>query len=156
MTSRTLARLAGSTVAVLLGTALALPLAGVASAAPALDKDCKDFASQAAAQAYFRANGNRDRLDLDGDGIACENHEYASGGSGAPQRGDGGSTVPASNGGQVGVAPSGSVDAGDGSAAGPAPESEAAGFVLAGFGAVAAAGAAAAVRGGRRPARRDR
>lgn len=41
------------------------------------DKDCPDFATQAAAQAYFEAGGgspiyNFDRLDSDHDGIACE------------------------------------------------------------------------------------
>lgn len=42
------------------------------------DKDCKDFATHAAAQAYFNSKGgsktnNVDNLDSDGDGIACEN-----------------------------------------------------------------------------------
>lgn len=41
------------------------------------DKDCKDFATQAQAQAYFNAKGgspsnNVDDLDRDHDGIACE------------------------------------------------------------------------------------
>lgn len=41
------------------------------------DKDCSDFATQTAAQAYFEANGgsstyNFDRLDSDHDGVACE------------------------------------------------------------------------------------
>ncbi|OGG41600.1 hypothetical protein A2837_00200 [Candidatus Kaiserbacteria bacterium RIFCSPHIGHO2_01_FULL_46_22] len=41
------------------------------------DKDCADFATQAAAQSYFEANGgsstyNYDRLDSDADGTACE------------------------------------------------------------------------------------
>lgn len=41
------------------------------------DKDCGDFTSQADAQRYFEANGggpglNVDRLDDDGDGIACD------------------------------------------------------------------------------------
>lgn len=43
---------------------------------PANDRDCSDFRSQAAAQAFFEANGGpaRDphRLDGDGNGIACE------------------------------------------------------------------------------------
>ncbi len=41
------------------------------------DKDCKDFSSQAEAQAYFNSKGgsasnNVDRLDGDHDGAACE------------------------------------------------------------------------------------
>jgi endonuclease YncB( thermonuclease family) len=44
--------------------------------APAQDRDCGDFATQAAAQAYFVALGgpasDPDRLDGDSDGIACE------------------------------------------------------------------------------------
>jgi peptidoglycan hydrolase-like protein with peptidoglycan-binding domain len=44
---------------------------------PVGDRDCADFISQAEAQAYFEAQGgspsnNVDRLDRDGDGIACE------------------------------------------------------------------------------------
>jgi len=48
------------------------------SAAPLQDKDCKDFATQEEAQAYFDKNGgsatnNVDRLDgNDHDGIVCE------------------------------------------------------------------------------------
>ena len=45
-------------------------------AAPAQDRDCGGFATQAAAQAYFVALGgptyDPDRLDADSDGIACE------------------------------------------------------------------------------------
>ncbi|MDA0165931.1 thermonuclease family protein [Solirubrobacter ginsenosidimutans] len=44
--------------------------------APAQDRDCGHFATQAAAQAYFVALGgptdDPDRLDADSDGIACE------------------------------------------------------------------------------------
>jgi endonuclease YncB( thermonuclease family) len=53
-------------------------LAGVVAvpSAPAQDRDCGDFATQAAAQAYFIARGgpthDPDRLDADSDGIACE------------------------------------------------------------------------------------
>lgn len=41
------------------------------------DKDCKDFSTQAEAQAYFNAGGgspsnNFDGLDRDHDGVACE------------------------------------------------------------------------------------
>jgi endonuclease YncB( thermonuclease family) len=46
------------------------------SSAPARDRDCSRFATQAAAQDYFIALGgpaqDPDRLDGDGDGIACE------------------------------------------------------------------------------------
>jgi len=42
------------------------------------DKDCEDFTTHAQAQSYFISKGgspsyNADRLDSDGDGIACEN-----------------------------------------------------------------------------------
>ena len=38
------------------------------------DRDCRDFATQAEAQAFFEANqpGDPHRLDRDNDGIACE------------------------------------------------------------------------------------
>ncbi|HEX8860141.1 MAG TPA: excalibur calcium-binding domain-containing protein [Actinomycetes bacterium] len=54
-----------------------------ATPAFAADKDCKDFSSQAAAQAYFEAHGgspsnNVDRLDADHDGQACEAFNYGS------------------------------------------------------------------------------
>lgn len=35
-------------------------------------KSCKDFATQAEAQAYFKAH-NAKNLDRDNDGVACEN-----------------------------------------------------------------------------------
>jgi hypothetical protein len=40
------------------------------------DRDCAGFDSQADAQAAFEENGENDpdRLDADGDGIACEDH----------------------------------------------------------------------------------
>ncbi|TQM06254.1 excalibur calcium-binding domain-containing protein [Pseudonocardia kunmingensis] len=39
------------------------------------DRDCPDFATQAAAQAALaRGAGDRERLDADDDGIACERH----------------------------------------------------------------------------------
>jgi hypothetical protein len=50
-----------------------LTLAGPASAAPFTDRDCRDFASQAAAQSALNSNsGDPGRLDVDDDGIACE------------------------------------------------------------------------------------
>lgn len=46
--------------------------------ATAADRDCSDFATQAAAQEYFLSvggpAGDPDRLDADGDGIACESN----------------------------------------------------------------------------------
>ncbi|WP_210503967.1 thermonuclease family protein [Nocardioides xinjiangensis] len=44
--------------------------------ATAADADCADFATQAAAQAFFTAAGPGDphRLDSDGDGVACESN----------------------------------------------------------------------------------
>ena len=54
-------------------TGLAAALAPPGAAA---DRDCPDFANQAAAQTYFLAHGgpakDPDRLDADGDGVACE------------------------------------------------------------------------------------
>lgn len=58
----------------------ALMLGGTSAAlAATTDKDCGDFPSQAAAQAFFVANGPGDphRLDRDNDGKACESHRYA-------------------------------------------------------------------------------
>ena len=62
--------------ATVLATVAALPLAGVASAQPQpTDRDCRDFASQAAAQSALRSHsGDPQRLDSDHDGIACEDH----------------------------------------------------------------------------------
>ena len=60
--------------------ATVLALAPSASAVPAsaADRDCSDFSTQAAAQDYFLALGgpetDPDRLDGDGDGIACEDN----------------------------------------------------------------------------------
>jgi endonuclease YncB( thermonuclease family) len=56
---------------------LATTSAGAAPAAAA-DLDCSDFSTQAAAQSYFLSRGgpssDPDRLDGDGDGIACESN----------------------------------------------------------------------------------
>ncbi|WP_341927309.1 thermonuclease family protein [Nocardioides psychrotolerans] len=53
-------------------------LSSVASPSYAADKDCGDFATQAAAQDYFLDKGgprrDPDRLDSDGDGVACESN----------------------------------------------------------------------------------
>ena len=52
----------------------AIPLAGVASAEPT-DRDCRDFASQAAAQSALRSHsGDPARLDPDANGVACEDY----------------------------------------------------------------------------------
>ena len=62
-----------------LGSALTVAAAvGGASAARAADRDCGDFPNQRAAQDYFISRGgpsqDPDRLDADGDGIACESN----------------------------------------------------------------------------------
>lgn len=67
-------------VAVGVGAVLILGLclgsAAVASPVSMADLDCSDFSSQASAQSYFISRGgpasDPDRLDADGDGIACE------------------------------------------------------------------------------------
>ena len=55
---------------------LAVAPSATASPATAADLDCADFATQAAAQSYFLSRGgpssDPDRLDGDGDGVACE------------------------------------------------------------------------------------
>ena len=62
-------------------TAIAIGLAATgaliaATPAAAADRDCSDFATQAAAQHWFDAHGPGDpaSLDADGDGIACESN----------------------------------------------------------------------------------
>ena len=62
--------------ATVLATVAALPLAGVAAAQPQpTDRDCRDFASQAAAQSALRSHsGDPQRLDSDHNGIACEDY----------------------------------------------------------------------------------
>jgi hypothetical protein len=60
--------------AAVLAAVAAVPLAGVASAQQ-LDGDCRDFASQAAAQSALRLHsGNPQRLDPDHNGVACEDY----------------------------------------------------------------------------------
>ncbi len=71
--------------------ALALILAFSFAPPAAADRDCADFATQAQAQAHFEAGGgspryNFDRLDADGDGIACELLPVGSLGPTAPLR----------------------------------------------------------------------
>src|SRR5690349_7082055 len=56
--------------------ALGLGLPAPAPASAVVDRDCGDFASQAAAQRFFLNAGAGDphRLDDDGDGVACESN----------------------------------------------------------------------------------
>lgn len=60
--------------AVLTAVVAAFPLAGVASAQPAAaDRECRDFASQAAAQSALRSrSGDPQKLDPNRNGVACE------------------------------------------------------------------------------------
>ncbi|ALE77912.1 hypothetical protein WY02_05065 [Pseudonocardia sp. AL041005-10] len=99
-------RLRSLSAAVLLATAAALPLAGTALAQ---DRDCKDFASQADAQAALTP-GDPYGLDRDNDGQACEDHDYGSAASPA--------TVEAASDDstQVTATPVGGVEAGGGPA----------------------------------------
>jgi hypothetical protein len=62
--------------AAVLAAVAAFPLAGVASAQSApTDRDCRDFASQAAAQSALRSHsGDPARLDPDQNGVACEDY----------------------------------------------------------------------------------
>jgi hypothetical protein len=58
-----------------LATVAAFPLAGVAAAQQPTDRDCRDFASQAAAQSALRSrSGDPARLDANHDGTACEDY----------------------------------------------------------------------------------
>ncbi|MET0188626.1 MAG: hypothetical protein ABW212_06480 [Pseudonocardia sediminis] len=181
MASRTVARLTGTTATVLVTAAMAaIPLAGIANAAPSVDdQNCKDFSNQQEAQQHYNADpSDPDGLDDDNDREACENYDYASNGGGQGQvpatpnesgsddqgsgddRNDQDPAVPdttdddsSGSTGQVGTTPVGSVDAGDGSAvaAGPVGQSDdPVIFILGGFGALAATGAAAAVWNTRR------
>jgi endonuclease YncB( thermonuclease family) len=64
-------------------------IAVVPSSAPAADHDCSDFATQAAAQAYFDQKGyspsyDPERLDGNHDGRACESNPCPCSGPGAP------------------------------------------------------------------------
>jgi hypothetical protein len=60
------------------GALLTLLFAAMPAAASASDKDCKDFATQRAAQIFFLKHGgprrDPDRLDGDDDGVACEDN----------------------------------------------------------------------------------
>jgi hypothetical protein len=111
---------------VLITAALSLGFTGTADAA---DRDCKDFASQAAAQAAFDAvPGDPERLDANSNGQACEDYPYAA------------AAAPAS---QVSTRPVGAVAAGDGSST---DQGSALPYVLGGVSLAAAGGAAVAAR----------
>lgn len=73
----------------LLALALAVPALALLGQAPAaaVDRDCGDFATQAAAQAFYLANGPGDphRLDADGDGVVCESNPCPCSTSQTPQ-----------------------------------------------------------------------
>src|SRR4051795_9666509 len=100
---------------------------GFTGTARAADRDCKDFSSQAEAQAALLP-GDPERLDADHDGLACETYGYAARAST--------SSTSAS---QVPSRPTGAVAAGDGSTA---DEGSAPSYVLGGVALIAAAGAA--------------
>jgi hypothetical protein len=105
---------------------------GTASAA---DLDCKDFATQAEAQAAFNADpSDPNRLDQDNDGIACETRP----GGGTTTEDD---TALASS--QVSTRPVGGVAAGDGSST---DDGSALPYVLGGLALAGAGGAAVAAR----------
>ena len=96
--------------AFVVAAAATLSLTGVAAAQPA-DRDCPDFATQAEAQAALdSAIGDPERLDRDGDGIACDS-EFADGPRGEEPADE------ESDDEQIAVAPRGGVDTGDGSGA---------------------------------------
>ena len=119
---------------VLVTAVLTLATTGTANAAT--DRDCPDFASQAAAQAAFDAvPGDPERLDANDNGIACENEDYAA----APATG----SAAASDSSQVTTRPVGAVAAGDGSAS---EDGSVLPFVLGGAALAAAGGAAVAAR----------
>lgn len=66
--------------------AMAAVMAGPALASHAGDRDCSDFKTQAAAQAFFNDHGgsasnNVDNLDRDRDGMPCEGLPGGSGNS---------------------------------------------------------------------------
>jgi hypothetical protein len=118
---------------VLFTAALCFGFSGTAQAA--VDRDCPDFPTQAAAQAAYDAvPGDPERLDGDNDGVACEDHAYA------PASSTTGTTSTP----QVAARPAGAVAAGDGSSSGD--EAGVLPFVLGGVALTAAGGAAVAAR----------
>lgn len=117
-----------SAAALVLFAGLTIPMTGTALAA---DLDCKDFSSQAAAQANLNANpSDPNGLDANHNGVACEDFTYGSASTGSTQ-------VP--------TVPQGGVPAGDGStAAGRTTPDSPAPYLLGGLALVAAGGAAVA------------
>ena len=78
-----------------LATLTAFPLAGVAAAQQPTDRDCRDFASQTAADSALRSHsGDPERLDANHNGVACD--EYFKVGQNAP--GDAPRPVPGPDG----------------------------------------------------------
>ena len=77
-----------SVAAAVVGLLATLLTAFSSPAGAVADRDCSDFATQAAAQAFFLANGgprsDPHRLDADGDGRACDSNPCPCGAS-APQ-----------------------------------------------------------------------
>lgn len=132
-------------VALVLATAAAVPMAGVASAQ---DRNCSDFDTQQEAQAYFDEQGysatndpeRLDSLNGSGDGIACE--ALPSGGrsssSSDDDKGNDKSDDKGDDDDQVRTKPKGSVDTGDGSTA-PDPTAVIALAAMAAAGVTAAA-----------------
>lgn len=119
--------------ATLVAVVAALPLAGTAFAA---DRDCKDFAGQAEAQAALQP-GDPERLDQDDDGIACETYEYAAAASSSSDASGSGSGSASSDDDQVTVKPAGGVETGGG------PESALSTGLTVALGAAAAGGVGA-------------
>jgi endonuclease YncB( thermonuclease family) len=70
--------------AVLLAALACLVMTALPSPAAAADRDCADFATQAAAEAWLQAYpGDPDGLDGDADGVACESLPCPCAGAGA-------------------------------------------------------------------------
>jgi endonuclease YncB( thermonuclease family) len=71
-------RILGSVTALLLALTAATVVTAPSATAGTADMDCGDFATQAQAQSYFVSLGgpsyDPDRLDADGDGIACDSN----------------------------------------------------------------------------------
>src|SRR5690349_6757946 len=132
-------------IVAVLAVAGALPLAGAAHAQP--DRDCPDFASQAEAQeALDGAPGDPERLDANGDGVACESYFREAAATStqsaepsptpAPKDEQDEQDEPDDHGqgqGQVRVLPRGGVDTGDGSTEHPAPAAAVLVLALAGL-----------------------
>jgi hypothetical protein len=120
---------------VLITAALSFGFSGTASAA---DLDCSDFATQADAQTAFNATpGDPNRLDQDGDQIACETLPDTGGAQATTED----NTVFGTA--QVSTRPAGAVAAGDGSSS---DEGSMLPFAVGGVALIGAAGAAAAAR----------